>query len=135
MSEDGQLLGREEILNAEDKQYMEVRIPEWRGTVRLRGLSGRERDAYEETLFRQKGNDRRMNLRNARAKLAQRTIVGADGRQVFEEEDVLALGNKSAKALDRVFRLSMDLSGISDEDLERYVGNSDGDPGDGSTSA
>ena len=40
-----------EILGTEDIVEELVEVPEWKGTVRVRGLTGRERDAYEASLL------------------------------------------------------------------------------------
>ncbi|MEU5950323.1 hypothetical protein ABZ793_32935, partial [Micromonospora sp. NPDC047465] len=63
------LLNRDAILAAEDRTYEEVNCPEWGGSVRLRSITGAQRDAYEQSLVQQRGGNRQMNLRNARAKL------------------------------------------------------------------
>jgi hypothetical protein len=43
----GSYLTRDAILQAPDLQGEDVAVPEWGGTVRVRGLSGAQRDAYE----------------------------------------------------------------------------------------
>ena len=44
------LLNKDSILSAADFVYVEHEVPEWQGTVRLRGLSAAERDEFEATL-------------------------------------------------------------------------------------
>ena len=38
------LLSKEQILAAEDLPHKDVPVPEWKGTVRVRALTGFERD-------------------------------------------------------------------------------------------
>lgn len=123
-------LGREAILDADDQQYDVVECPEWGGKVRVRGLSGTQRDAYEGSLIKGNGADRQMNLANARAKMVVLAIVDENGRQVFTGDDVRALGRKSAKALERVFDKARELSGMTQEDVDKLTENFGGDPND-----
>jgi len=129
------LLTREEILQAEDLPTEDVEVPEWGGTVRVRTLAGYERDRFEESITEQQGKRARIIADNLRAKLVALSVIGADGQRLFDEGDVRALGEKSAKALDRVFAVAQRLSGISDRDVDELVGNSGDGQSDASTSA
>lgn len=114
------------ILRAEDIIVEPVEVPEWGGRVRVKALSGSERDAFESSLVVNKGKKSQYtDTRNVRAKLASMAIVGADGNPLFDQADVVKLGKKSSAALDRVFSVAMKLSKITDEDLEELVGNSE----------
>jgi hypothetical protein len=126
----GGYLGRDAIIDADDKQYEDVECPEWGGKVRVRGLSGTQRDAYEASLVQGNGADRKMNLANARAKMCVLAIVDADGRQVFTSEDVRALGRKSALPIERIFDVARRLSGMTQEDVDKLTENFGGDPND-----
>jgi len=128
-------LGRDAILAAKSLRTEEVDVPEWGGTVLVRELSGRERDEWEASLAVQRGKTMVPDVANIRAKLAARTIVGDDGESVFTQQDVAALGELSAAALDRVFDVASRLSGLNPEDVEAMTGNSGAAPGGGSSSA
>lgn len=121
------MLDKESILAAEDLRTEEVQVPEWGGSVYVRTLTGKERDAWEATLLDGTGRNRRVKLDNIRASLAAATICDAQGKQLFGPEDVAALGEKSALALDRVFEVAQRLNGLTGEDVEELVGNSGGD--------
>jgi len=54
---------------------------------------------------------------------------------VFTQQDVAALGELSAAALDRVFDVASRLSGLNPEDVEAMTKNSGAAPGGGSSSA
>ena len=43
-------LSRDQILGATDFVFVELEVEEWGGTVRLRGLSASERDAFESSV-------------------------------------------------------------------------------------
>lgn len=118
-------LTRDAILNADDIEKREVFIPEWNGHVIVRGMSGKERDAYEASIVKQRGKDTQVNMKNARAKLVALCTIDETGKRLFTEADVVALSQKSAKALDRIFAVAMELSGISQDDLEELTKNSE----------
>lgn len=111
---------REQILSADDLPREEVKTDEWAPFgvpfVYVRGLSGSERDEYEQTLV-DLGNDgtprRRKDLHNVRAGLAARVIVDEAGERVFEDKDVAALGKKNAAVLDRICDKALILSGMA----------------------
>lgn len=126
------ILNKEQILSADDAKRDSVEVPEWGGEVLVKGLSGKERDDYEASIMQQdkKGN-LSMRLANARAKLVVAAAISEDGSRLFSNEDVAALGAKSAKALSRVYNTAAELSGLKDEDLEELVGNSEADQGEG----
>ena len=126
------LLSKAQILGAVDVQVEVVAVPEWGGTVKVRGLSGSERDAFEAETIQRKGKDVRTNTRNLRARLVAMTVVDEAGERVFGFGDVEALGAKSARALDRVFGVGMRLSGLGDRDVEELTKNSESDQSDGS---
>ena len=128
------LLGRDAILCASDATTEDVPVPEWGGTVRVRGLSGRERDEFEASMLVKRGNKRDVSLINARAKLVSLAVVDEDGTRVFSDGDVAELGNKSAAALTRVYEVASRLSGLSDEDVDELEGNSGAAPSGASTS-
>lgn len=128
------LLTKAQILQAEDRVYEIVPVPEWGGKVRVRSLSGAERDGFEAAMLEGKGKNRKVNLQNLRAKLVAASVVDADGNALFDQGDIVALGTKNAAALDRVFEVAQRLSGLREEDVDDLVGNSSGDLNGSSTS-
>jgi hypothetical protein len=119
------LLDKAAILAATDLGHEDVAVPEWGGTVRIRVLSGAERDAFESSFatpamvaaIRARG-PAAVN-ENMRARLVAYAAVGEDGKRLFTDEaDLVALGAKSALALDRVFAVAKKLNGMSQADME-----------------
>ena len=119
------LLDREAILKANDIEKREVYIPEWGGSVYVRGMTGRERDQFEASIIRQRGRNTEINMKNARAKLVVMCTVDQEGNRLFTDADVAPLADKSAKALDRIFAVAQELSGITREDMEELTENFD----------
>lgn len=128
------LLNRQDILGAKDLVYEDVFVPEWEGLVRIRGLTGAERDAFEAAITIGKGRNKDINLLNIRAKLVAASCVNDDGARIFLDDDVINLGKRSALALNRVFEVAQRLSGLTQADVEELGKPSGSVPSDDSTS-
>ena len=129
------LLSKTAILAAQDLQTEDVEVPEWGGAVRVRSFTGRERDAFEASMVRGDGRDRRVDLTNMRARLVGLTVIDESGQRLFTDEEADLLGAKSGAALDRVFAVAQKLNGLSGADVEELSKNSSGVPSAVSTSA
>jgi hypothetical protein len=127
-------LTRDAILEADDVKYDTVSCPEWGGDVRLKSITGTQRDAYEGSVVQTNGSDRKVNLRNARAKLIVLSAVDDDGRLLFSQDDLSALSRKNAAPLDRLFDACRKLAGMSENDVERMTEDFGLAPSDDDTS-
>ena len=133
MAKDVKVLGREDILAAKDITTQLVEVPEWKGSVWVAALTGKERDQYEQSVMKMKKTGRKgrgpmqlePQLQGARARLvalACRTDkTGAE--RLFTNADDKVLAEKSAAGLGRVFDVAAAMSGLSDESLEELLGN------------
>lgn len=124
MSRPVKLLSATQILDAADLPTEVVEVPEWGGAVRIRALSGTERDAWEASLVTGQGRTRKLDTKNIRASLCARVMVDEDGTPLFQPFQVEALGRKSAAALDRVYEAASRLSKLTPQDVEELAGNS-----------
>lgn len=120
-----------QILQVPDLPVAELEVPEWGFWVRVRTLTAQERDNFETEIVRGNGRNVRTNTRNIRAKLVAATLVDETGAPLFGLSDVDALGQKSAKALDRVFTKASELSGMRDEDVQELAENFGETPAEG----
>ena len=111
------LLNKDSILAASDFVYVDHEVPEWEGTVRLRGLSAAERDEFEATLGVSQ------DLTNMRARLVVSCMVDDSGQRIFKNSEAKALGEKNATVINRLFEEVRKLSGMADEDLGIAEGN------------
>lgn len=116
------LLSKEQILAANDTETQDIEVPEWGGTVRIAVMSGWARDQYESGLYRNRG--KLDTVENLRARFLSYCVVDADGNLVFAADDVIALGKKSVKALDRVFDAATSLNHTGVDGLEEAAKNS-----------
>lgn len=130
-------LTREEILAADDVVRRDVPVPEWGGTVCVQSWDGARRDRFEAAVIELKGRRAAVNTRNVRARAVAWSVVDPESpvgapRYLFSSQDIDALGEKSAKALDRVFGVVQELSGLGEEDVEALAKNLPGGQSDGS---
>lgn len=114
------MLTREQILAVDDLQTETVQVPEWGGEVVVSVMWGDARDEWEASL---RGTDDKMMTKGARAKLVACCVVGEDGNLLFTIEDVVKLGRKSARALDRVASVALRLNKLTDKSVEELKGN------------
>lgn len=120
------ILTKDSILATVDLPVKEIDVPEWGGVVYIRGLNAEERDSFEEVLFVGDGKDRKLNLKNIRARLLSMTLCDEKGNLLFKPEDVIALGKKSAKILNGLFTEAQTLSALGEQDIKDAVKNSEG---------
>jgi hypothetical protein len=128
-------LSKDDILKAADNTPEEVDVPEWGGTVLVRGMTGKERDAFEVSLMTPgRGGRREVNPVNVRAKVVARCVVDDDGNRLFTDADAAELGDRSAAAVDRVYAVAARLSGMAEGDQEQMTRDFALADGDGSSS-
>ena len=119
-------LTREQILQAARSAKIErdaLVVPELGGTIWVRGMSGTERDEFEEGLRVRKGKRAgQTDLRNFRARLAVRVIVTEDGQRILQDTDASIFGQMPAGVLDRIISRCSELSGMAEEEVD-HMGN------------
>jgi hypothetical protein len=123
------MLTKESIFGANDITIEKVEIPEWGGNVFVKTMTGRERDAYEESCIPEDDGEktdskqRETNFTNIRARMACMTICDENGKRLFTMDDAQELGEKSASGLDRIFTVATELNKISAADVEELAKN------------
>lgn len=127
------LLSAAEIEAVDDRKYEDVPVPEWGGTVRVIGLTGTDRDAYEASFVDAKGKPAAQRLRNIRAKLLVKCLVGEDGKRLFTDDKAQVLGAKNGAVVDRLFDVARRLSGIGQGAVEEGKETSESGQNDNST--
>jgi hypothetical protein len=123
------------VLAADDLVTEYVDVPEWGYRLRLRSLTGTERDALEVAAIRMReaGLDPLVNLR---ARLVAAHARKADGTtRVFTTEQVTALGRKSAAPLGRLYDVCTRISGFDEAEVEKAMDTLGKAPSDASGTA
>lgn len=111
------LLTKEQILSSDDLDSVTLDVPEWAkdGQIKLAMMSGFARDRFEVSCMGKKGGT---DLVNFRARLVAACAVDENNNLLFDEKDIIKLGNKSGAVLDRLYDASTQLNKLSDKDIE-----------------
>lgn len=124
-------LTRDQMIEAAKNARIErdkLLVPELGGEIWVRGMSGIERDKFEEGLRIRKGKRAgQSDLRNFRAQLAVRVIVDDQGQRVLNDLDADIFGRLPAGVLDRIITRCNELSGKAQEELDD-LGNDSASP-------
>lgn len=115
------LLTAAEILAAEDVRLEKVSVPEWKGDVYVRNLTGRALDAYQFSLADDKGE---LDFTDRRAKLLARCLCDDKGKRLFNEQQIEVLSGKSADVLVRLFDIAEKHNKLDKESREAIAKNS-----------
>ncbi|QBI56797.1 hypothetical protein [Streptomonospora litoralis] len=126
-------LGREEILEAEEDDFEDVKVNEWRkkgatedAWVRVYPMSASQRSRVESTMLEVNQTGRGYERIG---QIALKTVIWCVGSEhssdpVFSESDVKTLGSKSSKPIlrirDAAFRLSGLAPGAVEEEIEDF---------------
>lgn len=123
-------LSKDMILGADDTVREVVFVKEWGGSVTVKSMSGVERDAFESTIntpitdAETGATTTSRNMENFRARLCAACMVNTNGKLLFPNpEDVVKLGKKNSKALDRVMSVAQKINGIGAKETEELVKN------------
>ncbi len=116
-------LKKDEILKAQDFIFEDVDVPEWGGKVRIRCMTGSERDAYEASVYEFKGGAMQLNREDLRSKLLARVLVDSQNERLFTDAEVKLLGRKNAKVIDRLFTIAQRINALSDDDVKKLEKN------------
>jgi hypothetical protein len=111
-------LSKDRLLAATTLPREVVPVPELDGDVIVQGMSGADRDAFEASMFRQKGKTRELQMQNLRARLVALCVVDEDGARMFRDDEAAALGQIRADILDRLFAVAQRLSGLREQDVD-----------------
>ena len=128
------LLNKAAILGAEDLKHEDVEVPQWGGTVRVRMMTGAERDAFRTSVAPEEGTEGIPVGRFSVALLAA-TLIDEDGARLFTMEDIDQLAEKSAESIDMPAAVAMRLNGLGGVAVEESVKNSVSDQSDDSGSS
>lgn len=116
------------ILAADDVKLEKVHVPEWKGDVYLKVLSGTERDQFEDAYSEQK-------LKNFRVRFLLLAMCNEKGDRLFSDAEQDSLGRKSSLVIGRLFERGWALNAFREADVDALGEGSADAPNGGSTSA
>lgn len=131
------LLTAAQIEAADDRAFEDVDVPEWGGTVRVAGMSGTDRNAYQKQMvvFGGNGRPKEVDLTDQLARLLARCLVDENFKRLYNDATIKKLGAKNGAVLERLARVAKRLSGLGEDDVEDAAGNSEPGQSGSSTSA
>lgn len=122
------LLTRNQILDVDDLKFEDVEVPLWKGTVRVRALTAKERDQFETESQLSKTQDIEVTQRNLRARLVVKCLIDDKGNRLFTDEEAEALGNKHSAVVNQLFWVARRLSAFTEKELDELIKNSTTSP-------
>lgn len=121
-------LDRKSILAADDVRKEKVAVPEWKGDVFLRVLTGTDRDRFEESYADQK-------MKAFRIRFLLLALCDEDGERLFNDDEADILGKKSSVVINRLFEAGWKLNAFTQEAVDALGEDSETAQSGGSTSA
>lgn len=119
-------LTRDAILRAIDLKHTTLDVPEWGGSVRVRGMTAAERDAMLAAVAPGgepgKPADKFADSQ-IKAYLCAHCIVDAHGASLFGDDDIALLQQKNPQVLDRIAQQVLRLSGIGEPGMDAMEKN------------
>lgn len=122
------VLDRKSILAADDVRKEKIAVPEWKGDVFLRVLTGTDRDRFEESYADQK-------MKAFRIRFLLLALCDEDGERLFSDDEADILGKKSSVVINRLFEAGWKLNAFTQEAVDALGEDSEAAPSGGSTSA
>jgi len=107
----------EQIKEVDDIDTVDVEIPEWGGTVKVRGMSGRQRSNLEQKI------SNNAPIGELKMSLITSCTLGEKGDPLFTPADKKWLQEKGAGPIETIFSEICKLSGITEQDVEDAEGN------------
>lgn len=124
------IVSRQQIVAAADLKYVDVNVPEWGGDVRVRVMSGIDRDRFEREWQELDGKIGE----GFRQKLIAKCLCDENLNRLFTDKEIDELGKKSSDVLSRIWTECMRVNGFSKEAGEDLAKNSESAPSGASTS-
>lgn len=119
------ILNKQDVSQAKDIVIEEHPVAEWGGSVYVRSLSAAERGLIENDAAQYKESKGKGSFaRTFTVKMALLGMCDADGKRMFDDNEIGLLQEKNALAISAVAEHVQRLSGFSKADLEELEKNS-----------
>ena len=107
----------EDIQKADDIKTQDVELPEWGGSVKVCGMSGRMRGNLENKIAANAPHS------DVKMMVVLDCTLNADGSKMFGSKDRGWLQEKAAGPIEKIFEAACKLSGIGEGAVEEAEGN------------
>lgn len=126
-------MNRDEFLAFQDLVIEKVHIKEMNADFFVRSLNAGEKARWEFEPISVNNNGKGSSMQltkdrlvTARERLVEVATCNEDGSRYFKDGDAGAIGRKNANVVSTLYDVAARLSGITKEDLEEVVKNSEG---------
>lgn len=117
------MITREQFLAHKEMKVVEVNIPEWDDTIKIKAWNTTERAEFEVSIRGGDESDRRSDMRE-RA-IVSSVIDEKTGKLMFTKADIGQLGMITASVAERILIAVTTLNHITSKDQEEIVKNSE----------
>lgn len=119
------LLTREQILGAGNIATIEVEVPEWGGSVRIRDMGADARDRLMQFYMDRKNADGGLaDAWHYKVLVCALSICDDKDELLFSEDDIALLARKGGRTLDVVYVAAADFNALSAKRVEEEEKNS-----------
>lgn len=120
------MLNREAFLSAKATVPVEeVLLPELGGSVFVKGMTAKDRTAFEKQFQTPSGKPNKVRIAEIRERLVVATVCDENRNPLFTEADIPAIGEQSAAVVERLVSVAQRLCGMTNQDVESLAGNSE----------
>jgi hypothetical protein len=119
-------LTREQILSNKSFRSKTIEIPEWGGEVRLKAMSGADREAMESVVYEDVGG--KLQIKKGVSYMAEmllRTWCDDDGNLLFKPDEINLIQEKDSVILARIFKVAAEVNGLSGDEEKVIEKNSE----------
>jgi hypothetical protein len=130
------ILSASDIFAIDDFEQKKVYVPQWKGSVYIKTMTGTERDAFEASTVKVgKDGKQEQDMDNFRARFLSNVVTDANGVKLFKtQREISMLGAKAVPALDLLFKEAQELNSMTNQDVEKLTESFDAAPEEDSTS-
>jgi len=116
---------RDEILSSDDLPMEAVLCPEWTTSkLFVKAMTGKQRAKVENLINSRKSDEKSIkDSSGLREMLTCYCLCDEAGIRVFQDSDMLALGEKSGRVLDRIAMVAMNFNKLTEDAVEEEEKN------------
>ena len=119
-------LTREQILGIKSFRSKTIEIPEWNGEVRLKAMSGAERESLEERVYETVGDKLQMKKGVSYIpELLVKSWCDDDGNRLFQDDEIDLIKAKDSTILAKLFKVAAEVNGLSGDEEKVIEKNSE----------
>lgn len=116
------ILSKSDILNVNDREYVDMDVSEWGGTVRIYVMSLRERMVLENLVSpkKNKKDQKTESISDHQEKimyLLRICLKDNEGNNMFDEKEISKLLDKDSKVVYRIFEKCIEVNHLGSADV------------------